>query len=258
MKLGRRRPLVANPHPPVARYGIRSTAMPPDSVDYQADAMPNLLNIFGNDVLGDCTAACYAHAIGVWTGNAGNLAAISTDDVIRFYSACSGYIPGNEATDQGADELTVLQQAKVTGLAGHTVVGSVTVNAVNPLEVMNAIWLFGCVAICLELPDDWLPQTGPGFTWDVAPEQKPDPTKGHCFLGCGYDQEGVYIDTWGLVSETTPSRISWSALVDYANPGAGGSCYAMISSEWELEGRAPNGYDLAQLIADASAIGVVL
>lgn len=252
-RFGRRRPTAPNPHPHLLRYVASDAPAPPASVDYYRNAGRCLTDILGNDVLGDCTAACYAHAIGLWTDGA---VCPTREQTVAFYSACSGYIAGNAATDQGADELVVIQTAKTVGLAGRVLDGAVTVDASNPGLVASAIWLFGCVFLCAELADVWLP-THLGETWAIPAD--PDPRQGHCFLGYGYDASGVYIDTWGLVSERTPTRISWEAAAKFCVPSGGGGCYAPISREWlDAQGKAPNGYDLETLVRDAAGMGVIL
>jgi hypothetical protein len=257
MRFGRNRPTRPSPHKAMARYVSASTIQaPPASQDLSAAAIAGLMNIDGNDQLGDCTAAEYAHSINLWTANAGTLFLPTLDEVVAFYSACSGYVPGNPATDQGADELTVIDVAVKTGLAGHQIVGAVAVDPTNETEVATAIWLFGCLSLCVELPDAWVNPipSGPGFTWDVA--GAPNPAQGHCVQLYGYDSLGVFVDTWGLVSADTPTRITWAALAQYGATSAGGSLYGMLSPDWDV--KASNGFDADQLVADMAAYGSTL
>lgn len=247
-RLGRNRPTRVSPHHSLARY--ITTPAPPASVDYTAAATENLTNIYGNNVLGDCTAACYAHQIGLWTGNSGTLFVPTIDDVVTFYSKCSGYQPGLDATDQGADELVVLDMARDVGLSGHVILGAITVDAMVDLQVATALWLFGGLTICVELPVEWSTNPSDGFTWDV--EGSPDPKRGHCFLGTGYNSVGVQIDSWGIAGTVT-----WGAMQKYAIAGAGGSCNALLSRDWISTNMqtAPNGFDMAILSSDFASIG---
>jgi hypothetical protein len=257
MMFGRNRPTRAPTHPPASRYVSLSTLpTPPASCDYMAAALPNLTNVDGNDVLRDCTAAHYAHQIGIWTGNAGTLFCPTLNQVVAFYSASSGYDPANPLSDQGADELTVLETAQTVGLAGHKILGACSVDPTDPAMVAACVWLFGGLALCAELPDEWVNPipTAPGFTWDVA--GAPNPKQGHCAGIAGYDADGLYLVTWGLVSEVTISRVTWPALAKYGAGSANGSLNAMLSQDWlDAAGKAPNGYDMSQLVADFQAAG---
>lgn len=264
---GRNRPTRPSPHPSLSKYVNLSTLptppetfKPPQSADYSAAAIPvagaGLQDIYGNDVLGDCTAAWYAHQINIWTGNSGTIVLPTLDQVIAFYSACSGYVPGDPSTDRGADELTVLEVAKSVGLAGRKIQGAFTVDATSPELIATCIWLFGGATICIELPDAWVAPgaSEPGSIWDVA--GSPNPNQGHCFGGCGYDKDGIFSVTWGKTSITTPSRLTWRAAATYGVTFAGGSLFGMLSTDWlNAKGAAPNGLDLEQLTADAALVG---
>lgn len=263
MRFGRNRPTRSSPYPKLSKY-VNLSTLPspperPQSVDYSAAAIPaagqGLQDVYGNDVLGNCTAAQFAHQINVWTGNSSACFLPTRDQVIAFYSACSGYVPGNPSTDRGADEITVLEIAKSVGLAGHPILTAVEVDARDEALVAASNWLLGGTSICIELPDPWpaIASSGPGFVWDEAP---PNPNNGHCFLGYGYDRGGVPIDTWGNVSIQIPSHITWRALATLAVPSAGGSVFGMVSKDWlNALGSAPNGFDLEQLLFDATLIG---
>ncbi len=267
-RFGRNRPATPNPHPQLAKYRATSEARKfPDSCDYMAAAMPVLTMMHANGPdpdypaapggLGDCTIAACANATGVWTGNSGRLVITPTSDVVAMYSRCSGYIPGNDATDQGCDELVVLNEWKTVGLGGRTIDGAVAVNAGDAAELAWAIYVFGCVVLCGEMPWGWTPVSGPGFVWGV--DGDPIPSRGHCWISAAYDRNGIMPVTWALASEKTPSYETWPAAAHYNEPIAGGSCYAPISRDWlNARGVAPNGYDLDTMVKDASAMGVIL
>src|SRR5260221_6384035 len=79
--------------------------------------------VLKNDVLGDCTCAAVGHMIMNWTSNTGSLVTPTDDQIVKAYSAVSGYVPSNESTDNGAVELDVLNYWKSTGIAGHKILG---------------------------------------------------------------------------------------------------------------------------------------
>jgi hypothetical protein len=233
-------------------------------VDYTAAGMLGLTNVAGNDRLGDCTAAQLFHywcvVLGNTLGLTPELVAELLADVVPFYSASTGYVPGDPATDQGADELTVIQFAKSRGLAGHRIQGAISVDATNPTLVATANWLFGGTSLCVELPSAWTANepSGPGFTWDV--NGPPNPQQGHCICGVGHNNMGLQIDTWGLVSDSEPSTVTWAALAAYGATSAGGSLNAFLAPEWvsKVTGNCPAGLDLQQLLDDMAELGEVV
>lgn len=223
----------------------------PPSVDYWTPAASWLSQILGNDSLGDCTAAGAFHVGGALLAAAGEHVPFTQDDVVRFYSATTGYVPGDPSTDRGGDEITVLNYWKNAGLtpSAHQIVGFVSVNALSWSEVRSALYLFENLYFGVELPDAWInPFPGSGSVWDAAGAA--DPENGHCFVGLAYDDGGVYVDTWGEKVRVTPAAIS-----KYAGVADGGELYAVLSRDAIARAtqRAPNGLNWNQLAADLSA-----
>jgi hypothetical protein len=238
-----------------ASYAGPSLPDPPAYVHRGKAALPCLSNIYANDSLGDCTAAGAGHGIGVWRGNAGNNdPAPTVDDVIDFYSATTGYVRGNSATDQGGDEVTVLNYWMSTGFA---IKGSQTskiaawcnVDATNAKQVRQAIWLAEFVYFGVELPDAWvspMPQHN-GFLWDVAGEA--DPNNGHCFIAASYDRY-LLNDTWGEFGYMTDA-----AVAKYAS-GPGGELHCCFSMESinRASQKSDSGFAWEQILADSASL----
>lgn len=251
-KLGRARPA------PYRRlmfssYAGPSLPDPPAFVHRGKAALPCLSNIYGNDTLGDCTAAGAGHIMGIWRGNAGNgVPAPTADQVIDFYSATTGYVRGNESTDQGGDEVTVLNHWRDNGFfadGSGKIAAWVNVDATNPTQVRQAIWLAEAVYFGVELPDAWvspMPQTS-GFVWDVAGNA--DPNNGHCFISGSYDRLPI-IDTWGEFG-----LITWEAIAKYAS-GPGGELHAAFSIDCinRATQKTDSGFAFEQLLADSAAL----
>ncbi len=253
-KMGRLRPVARGPRFSLNNYLLRDLPAPPASVDYTANAAGFLAQVLGNDTLGDCTAAGAFHTGGLLLGGAGAAIPYTTNDVIAFYSATTGYIPGDESTDRGGDEQTVLNYWQQTGLlpSQHQIAGWLGVNGADPIEVKTALWLMENVYFGVELPDGWINPmpTGSGFVWDVAGD--PDPDNGHCFVGVGYNSQGVLIDTWGMIGTMT-----WAALAKYACTAGQGELYTVLGPDGvsKATAKAPNGFDWSQLVADFDSMG---
>lgn len=264
-RFGRKRPSPFARRLKFAHYAAPSLPSPPAVVHWGGEAghWAALENIFGNDTLGDCTAAGAAHAEVIWRGAARNGAAIPTAaETIAFYSGSTGYDPnaapdasGNNPTDQGGDEVTVLNYWKTKGFFGDGVHGKIaawaTVDGRNQTEIKQALWLGESLYFGVELPDPWvspMPDRS-GFVWDVAGPA--DPNNGHCFVGIGYNAAGVQIDTWGLFG-----TISWAAIRQYATTLSQGELYVMFSEDAisRATQKAPNGFDWKALLADSSEL----
>ena len=102
----------------------------------------------------------------------------------------------------------------------------------------------------MELPAKWIEPfpADPGFTWDVAGPAVPD--NGHCFVGVGYDDEGVVVDSWGMLG-----HITWAAIAAYATTSGSGELYAVLTPQVvaKATAKAPNGFDWAALQFDFAA-----
>ena len=150
-KMGRVRPRAR-------RYGLqlRNYVNPlkidlPERTNYASKAMPCLDQIMLNDVLGDCTAAAAFHIEGLLQANAGRpQQKFANVQIKEFYSETTGYDPsktdahGNNPTDQGGDEGTVLNYWRDHGLYknGHKIVGHASVDGTNWDLARSAVYLF--------------------------------------------------------------------------------------------------------------------
>lgn len=237
-----------------ASYAKASLPEPPAYVHRGKKAIVSLSDVYGNDELGDCTAAGAGHILGIWRGNAGNNdPAPTTDQVIDFYSATTGYVRGQENTDNGGDEVTVLNHWRDKGFfadGSGKIACWVNVDATNPTEVRQAIWLAEAVYFGCELPDAWvtpLPQTS-GFIWDVAGDANQN--LGHCFIAGSYDARpnGVIVDSWGEFGYMT-----MDAIAKYAR-GPGGELHAAFSVDCinRASQKTDGGFSFEQLISDSA------
>ena len=253
MKLGRKRPVARCPRLSLKNYMLRTLPVPPVTIDYSLRPAEFLSQVLGNDRLGDCTAAGAFHVGATMLANAGQPVTFTEADVIKFYSATTGYVPGDENTDQGGDEQTVLNYWRQTGLlpGQHKISGWIAVNGADAVEVKTAMWLFENLYFGVELPDAWINPfpSHSGFSWNVVGDA--DPENGHCFCGVGYDPLGVKIDTWGMFG-----TITWGAVAKYASTEMSGELYAVLGQDAiaKATAKAPNGFDFSQLLADLDSM----
>lgn len=250
-KLGRRRPVALPPRLHLKNYLMRSMPAAPAAFSYTPLATECLAQVLGNDDLGDCTAAAAFHVAGVMRANAGEPTVWDTEkEVIPFYSATSGYVVGNDKTDNGANITDVLNYWQHNGLRAdgtHKILSYVAVSAHDAEEIAAAIWLFEHLYCGVSLPDAWvdpIPQKS-GFIWDVAGPTNPD--NGHAFPGFAYDKQGMMISTWGMLGVVT-----WAALAQYGSHTDHGELYVAVSLDLLIRAsqKAPNGFDMEHLLGD--------
>jgi hypothetical protein len=251
-RFGRNRPAphLRTGHKQMAKYMTAATLQPvPDAFDYSPMASAALADVLANDQLGDCTSAGAGHLIDIWTAGGGSPVAITAAEAIAFYSLSTGYNPADPSTDQGGDEVTVLNtwmQKGYDGNGGHPIAGYVQIDASNEDEIKAACFYFGGLYFGLELPDTYtnpFPSSN-GFTWGPG---TPDPNQGHCIVGVGADDTGIRIDTWGLIGGFT-----YAAIAELCSDANGGMLFAVISKDWvsTKSNEAPDGLDWGTLVAD--------
>ena len=168
----------------------------------------------GNDTLSDCTAAGLANAIRAQAAIAGVQVGLATADVVRFYSASTGYDPNNPATDSGGYETDVLSYQLAHGFAASAQVPWVGLwGTIDPRDlngVRLAMTHMGCAYLGVELA---LADQG-GGRWDTttAGDQTPGSWGGHCLLAWAYDgiepDSTVWLATWGRL---VPATWRWVA-----------------------------------------------
>ncbi len=215
---------------------------PPPTADWTKDVTD--WGAMLNDSLGDCTIAGAAHAVQVWTANAGQMVTIPNATVERYYELWDGYVPGNPATDAGGIELDVLNRWQKQGFAGNSLMAFVDPKPANLVQIRQSIALFGGVYIGLALPLTAQTQD----VWDVAPrggaKAKPGSWGGHCVFVPKYDEHGFTCITWGQLK--TMTLAFWNKYCDEA--------HTLLGQDWLAANAAPSGFDQAQLEADLKEI----
>lgn len=228
---------------------------PAPDCDYTVAAAAGLSDVLLNDQLGDCTCAGVGHAIDLVNCNAASIVRVTDAQILALYEAACGYVDGDPSTDQGGDEIDVLDYVSEKGLDGHGLhqfMGSVIVDATNKLEVRWAQWALGNTYFGEGLPTAYVQNmpSGPGFTWGV--EGSSDPSNGHCFVGCGSNATGIKICTWGMLGLQT-----YDAVAKYAASSGGGELHTILTTEWlnSASQKTPSGFALSDLVADLKRIG---
>jgi hypothetical protein len=222
----------------------------PDSFDFSPLGGSTMTDILGNSELGDCTAAGVAHLIALLSGSGGAPAVITAAETINFYSLSTGYVIGDPSTDQGGDEVSVLTYWANHGFDGqgaHKIAGSMVVDPSNPALLKACAYYFGNLYFGLEIAKG--ASEAPGFVWGPG---TPNPLAGHCVVGTGGTLTGIPVDSWGEKGELT-----YEGIADLCSEANGGMVFCVLSEEWvaKAAAAAPNGLDLAALVADFDQLG---
>jgi hypothetical protein len=214
---------------------------PPPAVDLTAH-VPEW-PMYANDRRGDCTTAAAGHMIEAWTAAAaGEAVEISEAAVLTAFDAVRVVDP--LTGDEGAIELDVLRFWRKHGIGRHRIGAFAAVTRYEHDLVRAATWLFGGVYIGLALPLSAEHQEVWDWTGSLSGDSKPGSWGGHAVDVVRYDDAGLTVVTWGRLQLMTWSF--WDRYCDEA--------YAILSRDFLMHGRAPNGFDLPALRSDLELI----
>jgi hypothetical protein len=229
----------------LAKYLTPALTPPPDNVDYSKGFNINF-GMMLNDNLGDCTIAACGHAIQTWTLDNGRMITVPDSSILTGYEQACGYDPSNPSTDQGGDELTVLNYFRQTGIGGHKIMAYADPNPGTILHVKQAITLFGGIYIGFSVPQSFMDQFDAGQPITPLADDG-GIIGGHAIWICGYNGEYLIGDTWG-----SRVLISWSFWTD---PRYVDESHALLSLDWLNNHQVdPQGVLLGELEQDLSLV----
>ena len=224
-----------------ATYLTPKLAPPPPSFNTLIQVYKNLkvndpTKLFpmdGNDTVGDCTIAGFAHSITVWRGMISQRDIPSISDIVKLYYHFTG---GN---DTGLNELDVLSSWRRDGALGDKILAFVKIDVKNHTHVEQAIRLFGSVYLGFQVQEDCIQKFDARQPWTPGPLTN----NGHCVVAVAYDRQNVTVLTWGNTQLGTWAW--WDECVDEA--------YAILPPEAAKPNFAP-GFNFAQLKKDLHAV----
>jgi hypothetical protein len=195
---------------------------------------------------GDCVFAGAAHETMMWNLEAGVDVKFTGANVIADYSAVTGYVVGDDSTDQGTDVRQALKYRQKTGIvdaAGkrHKIGAYLALEPGNPEQLYEALYLFGAVGIGIEFPESAMDQFSRGKPWSVVSRA---PTDGGHYIPLVAKRTNLDCVTWGQLQALTLSF--YDKYCDEA--------FAILSPEMLKGGKSLEGFDLAQLQADLAAL----
>lgn len=224
---------------------LDSLGSPPDaSMDWTAavDAQTHGdWGMDGNDQVGDCVIADDAHFIMLRTANTGKIAIPTTAECLEQYKVVTGWngVIG-DPSDQGTSETDDCAWLVKTGFLGHQANATGMIDPGNLDHLRWTIQLFGAVKFGVNLPQSAMDQFNAGQPWTVV-KNDGGSIGGHDILGVTYSANGFNVVTWGKLQPVDPAWI-----LKYAD-----EAHALLFTDWiNAQGTAPNGFNLANLLAD--------
>jgi hypothetical protein len=204
-----------------------------------------------NDSLGDCTIACAGHLVQLWTGLNGSQQVIPDADIESAYIAVTksegaAYNPKTKANDNGCVIADVLKYWQNTGIGGHKIAGSVSLEPGNADMVRGSVYLFGGIDIGVQLPISAQGQA----IWSVPPggavgNGAPGSWGGHSVPVVGYGPNYLTVITWGALLHMT-----WGFFAAYCD-----EAYVPLSADWmNAKENSPDGIAWDTLQADLAKL----
>jgi hypothetical protein len=172
------KPYVHNPLFPQLRavlHGVKTGSVP-DDFDW-ADGLPSDVGMLGNDDVGDCVIANAFHQDSVWLQKTSKIVNVdTTENALRCYSEATGYVQGDETTDQGTDMQAFIRYWATTGIPVGTdggrrkIIAGVETDPRHLDDLQLATFECGGASIGVMLRKNILPElTDPPDVWDFDP-----------------------------------------------------------------------------------------
>jgi hypothetical protein len=241
VRLGKRRHKHDDRTLRLARY-VEAADLPEAPPSFRYSTPVASWPMYANDRLGDCTCAAAGHMIQAWTANAAEEVTIPEKAVVDAYDQVNGGV------DEGAVELDVLNFWRKKGVGGHKIGAFAAIDLQSAPQIKDAVWLFGGVYIGVALPAVAQQQ---GNYWHMTHYGIAGPGAvgswgGHAVPVVDYNRYGLTVVTWGELT-----RMSWGFWNTYCD-----EAWAIISPDFldPATGKAPPGFDLAQLNKDLNAL----
>jgi hypothetical protein len=205
------------------------------------------------DGVGDCTVAGIAHVISAMAVYSGHAQPLFADtEIIRVYSAVSGYNSETGTGDNGANMQTVLDYIKASGITDttgkvHKVAGYAALG--NPKDttlLAEVLDVFGAAYVGINCPASAQSEFGGTWTWNPF-----SPIEGGHAIGL-HRREPLSVrgpmvySTWGALQ---PASVGFAK--HYTE-----EAWAVVSADWlsDSNGESPEGLNVTQLLSDMTLV----
>lgn len=206
----------------------------------------------GNDKAGNCVWAGAAHETMIWTGAVRRPVPPFTDDsALKDYSRFTGYILGDDITDEGTDmseAAKLRRQVGITDAEGklHQIKAYAALPAGDVDTLAKATYLFGATGVGVTLTQTALDQFDNRQPWYVVKGRQR--ARGGHYVPCvGRNSRGNFMFiTWGRLQAAEPAWVE-----RYMDEGL-----AYFSDEYlhETTKLTPENFDSASLLKDLASL----
>lgn len=168
-------------------------------------------------------------------------------EAIAAYSEGTGYVIGDDSTDNGTDMRVMLNQWRTKGIADadgvrHKILAYAAININNLQAELEALYLFDAGSLIgIRFPSSAMTQFNQGRVWSNVRGAKDE--GGHA-LDWDAHRNYEYVETWGRDQKATSAFIKKQ--IDEA--------WAVFMPEILTNGKSLEGFDMATLLADLKAI----
>lgn len=203
----------------------------------------------GFEGAGDCVFAGAGHETQVWRKAAGLApAAITGKSSIKDYSAVTGYVVGDDSTDQGTNVRDALKYRVKSGIhddkgGRHKITAYLALDPGNVDHLYAAMYLFGAVGIGIQFPQSAMDQFNRGKSWTPV---KGSPIEGGHYIPLVARRQALRCVTWAKLQYMTIAFFR-----EYCD-----EAWAILSPEAinSATKKSPEGFDLATLKKDLAAL----
>jgi hypothetical protein len=206
--------------------------------------------MLGNDTAGCCVIADDGHYLMLRTANVGSIVVPTTAQILGQYAAETGYVPGDDSTDNGTNETDDTRYMIANGLLGHKADAGGMIDPANLEHIKWAVQAMGRARLGILVPQYLMDQFDAGDVWHYDGSKDQAPKGGHDVPLVRYlDPKTGVVVTWGK-----------EQLVDldsFFDPRAGlvEEAHAEVFSDWITKaGTAPSGFDHAALVSKLKAL----
>jgi hypothetical protein len=197
---------------------------------------------------GDCVFAAAAHETMLVNKIARHPVTITGKEVVADYSQVTGYIIGDDNSDQGTEVRAALKFRKNVGTLDshgnrHKIGAYVSVKPKSWAELMLVTFWFTAAELGFEFPDTAMQQFDDGKPWTVDPN--------------GYIEGGHDVPIVGASSATEAGAITWAKRQGMTRPFYemyNDETWAIVFPEELRDGKTERGLDLTALNAALQAL----
>jgi hypothetical protein len=191
---------------------------------------------------GCCVLSDAAHVTMLTNKLAGHDVKFTGKEVVKAYSDITGYVIGDDSTDQGTEMREALKYRQKYGIMdasgrNHKIGAYVSINPKDPVELAEAVYVFTAVSIGFEFPDYAWSQFDNHEVWDVI--------DGDSVMDGGHD-----IPIVGRYSLDNIAGVTWGerhGLTRSFYEATNDETWAIVFPEELRKGKTERGYDLSTL-----------